>query len=550
MSGFEKLLLNRTIAERYRIERFIGRGGMGVVYQAQDQRLCRPIAIKLLSIPDQLSDDTNLRRRFLREARTAARFHHPHIVQIYDFGTDAVLDFDYLVMELLTGEDLGATLKREGALSPMLVRKYMLEAAEGLAEGHSHGIVHRDVKPSNLFLARRGRSERILLLDFGIAQLPVGSEETQSHLTRVGSVPHSPAFASPEQQAGDSHLTPASDVYSLGVTALALLSGAPPGRPWAALYTELGPYAAEARASGLLSVIDLCVRRNRAERLSDGASVVEALEHLLGSTPAPRHFQDTPRTSNLDSYPESNGRSEAASPDAWSTQANSLAPAESKSKPTPAFKRSIRTRTLIAAIAATWLAVILWNVGLPHTALDEAPVTQPAVTSVPEQSVPVTTSREQTSAESSSKRGRRERQTNRADGAQHPPSSPTPPALVDSGKTVREEPIAPAIAVQREEEAVVMPELINRADVNKWMSRHYPSLLRDAGVTGTVMLSVCIAADGSVEPGSITVQTSTHEAFATSAIQAVGRMRFRPATLHGVPTRRCVTVPVTYNLET
>jgi serine/threonine protein kinase len=233
-SGFEGLLAGRVLGDRYRIEAVIGRGGMGVVYRARDLRLDREVAVKVMVAPshDPVSRAA-LRSRFHREARTIARLHHPNVVAVHDFGTDATLDLDYLVMELLRGEDLAARLARSGPPPLRLALQILCDAARGLAAGHQAGLVHRDVKPGNIFLeAGEDPGEvRVRLLDFGIVQMAEGAEDdesTQTHLTGFGYTPHSPAYAAPEQLQGLGCLTAACDVWALGAVAFHLLSGQRP----------------------------------------------------------------------------------------------------------------------------------------------------------------------------------------------------------------------------------------------------------------------------------------------------------------------------------
>jgi serine/threonine protein kinase len=230
MYGIAGLLTGRTLCGRYRIEAVIGRGGMGAVYRASDERLGRAVAVKVIGIVAHDADDhARLQGRFLREAKAAAALHHPNVVSVYDFGTDADVGLDFLVMELLQGEDLAVRLARTGP-PPMHVSLAILrQAARGLAAGHRVGLVHRDVKPGNLFLETSDHPDEphVRVLDFGIAQV-AGEEGTMTHLTEYGRSPFSPAYASPEQMRGEDRLTPASDVFSLAAVGYNLLTGTRP----------------------------------------------------------------------------------------------------------------------------------------------------------------------------------------------------------------------------------------------------------------------------------------------------------------------------------
>jgi hypothetical protein len=230
MYGIAGLLTGRSLCGRYRIEAVIGRGGMGAVYRATDERLGRAVAVKVIGITAADSEEHGrLQARFLREARAAAALHHPNVVSVYDFGTDPDVGLDFLVMELLQGEDLAVRLARTGP-PPMHVSLSILrQAARGLAAGHRAGLVHRDVKPGNLFLETSDHPDEphVRVLDFGIAQVS-GEEGTVTHLTEFGRSPFSPAFASPEQMRGEDRLTPASDVFSLAAVGYNLLTGVRP----------------------------------------------------------------------------------------------------------------------------------------------------------------------------------------------------------------------------------------------------------------------------------------------------------------------------------
>jgi tRNA A-37 threonylcarbamoyl transferase component Bud32 len=224
----ERLLIGRTLVGRYRIDEVIGHGGMSVVYRAEDERLGRPVALKIVRFPREVSDrerDT-LRERLRREAAAAARIPpHPNVVQVHDYGTDAELDLDFIVMELLRGSDL-RTLLRERRLDRGEAERVVIEAARGIAAGHRVGIVHRDVKPGNIFLVGDDHLEAVKILDLGIAKVLEGG--TDEDLTQHGRTPHSPAYASPEQLDPSRPVTPASDVYQLGLVAYEVLSGERP----------------------------------------------------------------------------------------------------------------------------------------------------------------------------------------------------------------------------------------------------------------------------------------------------------------------------------
>ena len=276
MYGIAGLLTGRTLAGRYLIEAVIGRGGMGAVYRAADERLSRPVAVKVVgAVTTDPAEHARLRARFHREARAAAALRHANVCQVHDFGTDPELDLDFLVMELLHGEDLAARLMRAGPPSLPVSLSILRQAARGLAAGHRAGMVHRDVKPGNLFLEEDDHDAvHVRVLDFGIAQ--VGGDEggTVTQLTVYGRSPFSPAYASPEQLRGDEQITAASDVFSLCAVGYHLVTGTRP-------FTSSDPARASAEVSDAVRLL-----RQRAPALDD--ATYDVLVRGLARTPAER----------------------------------------------------------------------------------------------------------------------------------------------------------------------------------------------------------------------------------------------------------------------
>ena len=230
MSGILSLLVGRCLCDRYRVDSVIATGGMGAVCRAFDLKLERHVAVKVITAvaPDE-EEAGRLRTRFHREARAAARLRHPNVVTVHDFGTDPAMGIDFLVMELLAGEDLCARMRRAGGpLSVEETVEILREGGMGLAAGHRAGMVHRDVKPANIYLVAEPGGWEVKLLDFGIAQVRADTgSETVTRLTQFGA-PHTPRYASPEQRSAGPELGPASDVFSLALTGLEMLSGAHP----------------------------------------------------------------------------------------------------------------------------------------------------------------------------------------------------------------------------------------------------------------------------------------------------------------------------------
>ncbi|MFI6604675.1 serine/threonine-protein kinase [Nonomuraea sp. NPDC050536] len=212
-----RLVGGMELGGRYRLEVLIGRGGMGEVWRAVDQRLRRPVAVKVL--PAELAADQESVARFTREAEATATLQHPGITVVFDIGQDGGLT--YLVMELLEGEDLRELIDRHPHGLPVdRAVSLTVQLAEALAAAHSRGIVHRDIKPANLFVLRDGR---LKLCDFGIA----GLADAATRITQDGGSIGTPLYMAPEQFRGDP-ADPRSDLYALGCVLQELLTGSPP----------------------------------------------------------------------------------------------------------------------------------------------------------------------------------------------------------------------------------------------------------------------------------------------------------------------------------
>jgi serine/threonine protein kinase len=214
--------MDRKTLGHYNIESELGRGGMGVVYKGFDPTLNRHVAIKVLA--EALAHDEGVVERFVREAKSMAALNDPHIIQIFFIGEDE--GAPYFAMEYVTGESLSQRLKRDGKLSVQDASRVLSETAAGLATAHTHGVVHRDIKPGNLMINERGR---IKIADFGIAKVQDSSER----LTNTGEFVGTPGYLSPEVCIGQ-QVDQRSDIFALGIVFFEMLTGQIP-------FTEVSP---------------------------------------------------------------------------------------------------------------------------------------------------------------------------------------------------------------------------------------------------------------------------------------------------------------------
>ncbi|MDB4931249.1 MAG: Serine/threonine protein kinase PrkC, regulator of stationary phase, partial [Myxococcaceae bacterium] len=213
-----------VVGGRYEIISLLGEGGMGAVFQAKHQVLGRVVAIKVLK-PDMATSE-QFAGRFLQEARSAAELHHKNIVEISDYGVDG--DRPYMVMEYLKGESLDAYMEREGRLSPGRVVAIMEPVLRALAMAHERGIIHRDIKPDNIFLQTDddGGEPTPKVVDFGIAKRQANEDSPQ--LTTANMALGTPAYMAPEQIMSSKNATGAADQYAVGVTLYEALTGSYP----------------------------------------------------------------------------------------------------------------------------------------------------------------------------------------------------------------------------------------------------------------------------------------------------------------------------------
>ncbi|HVY39089.1 MAG TPA: serine/threonine-protein kinase [Polyangia bacterium] len=221
----EDPLVGTVVSDRYRIVRKVGEGGMGAVYQAEHAVIGKRVALKVLFA--DLSRRPELVARFLQEAKSASRIGHENVIDISDFGQTSE-GLVYIAMEFLEGQDLGRALRSERTLPWARARGILMQIAKGLRAAHAQGIIHRDMKPENIFLVQRdGRPDFVKVLDFGIAKVVSADNNDGPRLTQTGMIFGTPEYMSPEQAQGQppDHRV---DVYAVGCIMYHMLTGAVP----------------------------------------------------------------------------------------------------------------------------------------------------------------------------------------------------------------------------------------------------------------------------------------------------------------------------------
>jgi eukaryotic-like serine/threonine-protein kinase len=273
-----------VLADKYRIERELGRGGMGVVLAATHLQLEERVAIKFL-LPE-LSHDPALVARFLREGRAAIKIRSEHVVRVRDVAT-LPGGTPYMVMEYLQGKNFEELLEEQGRLPTELAVDHLLQATEALAEAHALGMVHRDLKPANLFLAHRADgSPCVKVLDFGITKVTDPKDVVNFDATKTSIVMGSPRYMSPEQMRSTRAIDPRADIWALGVILHELITGLSPfdGTTMpdllAAILQDPPPPLRQHRPEapqGLEVIVARCLEKDPAARYADVAELTQAL---------------------------------------------------------------------------------------------------------------------------------------------------------------------------------------------------------------------------------------------------------------------------------
>ncbi|HEX5098695.1 MAG TPA: protein kinase [Polyangiaceae bacterium] len=274
------ILPGDLVAEKYRVERVLGAGGMGVVLLARHIHLDDAVALKVLS--PELLDDEQAVARFRREAQAAAKLKNEHVVRVFDVGVHEN-SLPYLVMEYLEGGDLSGMIQKVGTLDAEQAADVLIQACSAVSAAHRAGIIHRDLKPSNLFCVPRADGWfTVKVLDFGISRVSAGPNVDQQGITVTGNVVGSPSYMSPEQMRSSSRVDPRTDIWSLGVVLYECLTGKLPFP--ATTYAEVcvkvtqdPPEPLVGVPPALAAVVLRCLEKDRERRFGTAEELALAL---------------------------------------------------------------------------------------------------------------------------------------------------------------------------------------------------------------------------------------------------------------------------------
>jgi serine/threonine-protein kinase len=282
-------LLGALVGGRFKIERRLAAGGMGVVYRAEQVPLGRPVAVKVLKQPPNPDLDESFSKRFLLEAAAVANLHHPHTIVVHDYGRDG--DLLYFAMEYLEGKTLTEKVTELGPMHPSDAIHVALQVASSLQDAHAQGLVHRDLKPSNVMITHRsGDPLFVKVLDFGLVKMVSRQEDDKKNrLTQSGIMLGSPRYMAPEQVRG-SDVDHRADIYAFGAMLCFMLTGKPPfpdGSQFEAMRAhvyqappKLRDLFPECRASQRLEdIVQKCLQKKPEDRFAWLGQIVEALKH-------------------------------------------------------------------------------------------------------------------------------------------------------------------------------------------------------------------------------------------------------------------------------
>jgi serine/threonine-protein kinase len=369
-----------VLGGKYRVERVLGEGGMGVVVAATHMQLQERVALKFLLL--SVSEGSELATRFLREAQAAFKIKSEHVARVTDVGT-LESGVPYMVMEYLEGQDLEAIVKRTGPLPVPLSIEYLLQASEAIAEAHKAGIVHRDLKPANLFLTHRSDgSPCVKVLDFGISKVSAQGLGKGANLTRTAGIMGTPVYMSPEQLRSSRDVDARADIWSLGVILFELLTGRVPfaqesvAELCAAILTQPAPRLRSLREQvpeGVDAIVARCLKKDPEDRYANVGELARALAAF-----APDHLRPSVDRIVRTSQPDAARATLVSGPDpqAFAPTITPIADTEAPTRdlhPSDLGLRRSRPAALALAAGALLLLLAGLGVGLASTRAHPAP---------------------------------------------------------------------------------------------------------------------------------------------------------------------------------
>ena len=377
-----EIVAGELVAGKYRVERVLGRGGMGLVVAAHHEQLDQHVALKFL-LPEVLGNE-EIVQRFVREARAAVKIHSEHVARVFDVGKHG--DMPFMVMEYLEGSDIAQTIVERGALPMREAVGFLLEACDAVAEAHALGIVHRDLKPANLFLAKRPSGKpTVKVLDFGISKAPVS--ERDRNITNATAIMGSPSYMSPEQLVASASVDVRSDVWSLGVVLYEMVTGKLPFNAASmpelvGVILQVAPPLDEVPAE-LRPILERCLQKAREQRYQNVAELARALAPLTSSRyePLVERIEGVLGAAPPSSRPPTTAQSAAAPPPS-SIDGRTLGPTTT----TVTKKRQPVWLALVALLVVT--GVVLAGVKLA-TRNASTPTAATATSSAPPTTMPV-----------------------------------------------------------------------------------------------------------------------------------------------------------------
>lgn len=425
---------------KFRVERILGEGAMGLVVEATHLVLDERVALKFLR--REAREDKDIVARFAREARAAAKIKSDHVARVYDVG-NAPDGSPFIVMEYLQGSDLERLLETQGKVAPLDAVEHIIEACEGLAAAHAHGIIHRDIKPGNLFVSEQSGRRQIKLLDFGISKAGISGtfEDIDVGLAQTTRIMGSPHYMSPEQMRSTKDVDARADVWSLGVVLFELLTRETPftasdvtGIIAQVLYEphrklrSLAPDIPE----GLEQVVDRCLEKDAEKRFSSAGELAVALmpfapkrARALVERASAVSTRGAGNSQPVDSYPP---------PGPGSTTGSSMtAPALSQREPSTSRGPVVWIAIALAVLAIAGVVLVTRGGSKPITPAAEPKTTAQAPTQTPSAEPPKVDPREATPAVATSAATPSTTPKPASSPAQAVPASPKPPRVVPRG---------------------------------------------------------------------------------------------------------------------